>query len=140
MLGLTSTSDLPSIPAVYAVYGGRGRGLYIASVGVEGGLKRRISEYLVRPDSSVATGTSAVMLNPNYVTELRWWEQPDIGERHALEAAELVACGLRHPVRAPRPRGAIEASTKRRLATACGPIRLLVRRVFGCDVDGRIDM
>jgi hypothetical protein len=58
--------------------------MYVAYVGVAGGLKPGIIHRLVRRDSSVATGTSAVVLNPDYVTELRWWEHPDFAERYVL--------------------------------------------------------
>jgi hypothetical protein len=110
MVELTSISDLPSVPPVYAMYGGRGRGLYVAYVGVADRLKARIIQHLVRRDSSVANGTSAVMLNPDYVTELRWWEYPDFTERHVLEAAELVAYDLLDP--ALRSRGAIRKQSR----------------------------
>jgi hypothetical protein len=70
---LHSLSELPSKPSAYAMYGGRGRGQYCAYVGIADNLKRRVMQHLVRGDSSVATGTSAVVLNPDYVTEVRWW-------------------------------------------------------------------
>jgi len=94
---ISSISQLPNRPAVYAMYGGRGRGLHVAYVGVAGKLKSRIAQHLIRRDSSVATGTSAVVLNPDYVTQVRWWEHPRFAERHALEAAELVAFDLLNP-------------------------------------------
>lgn len=94
---VTATADLPSVPAVYAMYGGRGRGLYVAYVGVGDNFRRRIEQHLVRRDSSVTTGTSAAMLNPDYVTEARWWEHPDFAERDKLEAAELVAFNVLQP-------------------------------------------
>jgi hypothetical protein len=37
------------------------------------------------------------VLNPDYVTELRWWEHPDFAERYVLEAAELVAYDMLNP-------------------------------------------
>ncbi len=106
MLKLSSISDLPNVPAVYAMYGGRDRGLYVAYIGVVSKLKPRVIQHLVKRDSSVATGTSAVMLNPDHVTELEWWEHPDFAERHILEAADLVAFDLFDP--ALRSRGAIQ--------------------------------
>ena len=71
MQKLTPISDLPNVPAVYATYGGQGRGVYVAYVGVAGKLKPRVIQHLIRSGSSVATGTSAVALNPDYVTEVR---------------------------------------------------------------------
>lgn len=101
-----SISELPSVPAVYALYGGRGRGLYAAYVGVADSLKRRIAQHLISRDSSVATGTSAVGLNPDYVNEVRWREHPDFTDRQVLEAAKLVAFDVLDPVL--RSRGNIQ--------------------------------
>ena len=39
---LSAISELPAVPAVYAMYGGRGRGLYVAYVGVAGKLRLRV--------------------------------------------------------------------------------------------------
>ena len=71
-----------------------------------GNLKQRIAQHLIRRDSSVTTGTSAVSLNPDYINEVRWWEHPDFQQRHVLEAAELVAFEILNPVL--RSRGAIQ--------------------------------
>ncbi|RMG56022.1 MAG: hypothetical protein D6723_01400 [Acidobacteria bacterium] len=97
MTTLTSISELPNVPAVYALYGGRRRGVYVAYVGIADALRRRIIQHLVGRDSSIAAGTSAVVLNPDYVTEVRWWEHPEFKERHVLEAAELVAFDVLDP-------------------------------------------
>ena len=67
-------SSLPQKPAVYALMGGYGRNRYVAYVGVASKLRQRIIQHLVNRDSSVATGTSAACLNPDYVSEIRWWE------------------------------------------------------------------
>jgi len=86
------------------MYGGRGPGRYVAYVGIGQSLKPRAFQHLVRRDSSVTTGTSAVQLNPDYVTESEWWEHPDFTQRHVLEAAEMVAFEVLDP--ALRSRGA----------------------------------
>jgi hypothetical protein len=104
MIVVYSVADLPQVPSVYAMYGGRSRGRYVAYVGIAKSLKPRIIQHLVRRDSSVATGTAAVQLNPDYVTELEWWEHPDFAQRHILEAAEMVAIETLDP--ALRSRGA----------------------------------
>ncbi len=93
---ITATTDLPSAPVVYAMYGGSGRGLYVAYVGVSDKLRRRIERHLIRR-SNITTGTSAVVLNPDYVTEVRWWEHPDFAERDKLEAAEVIAFDVLQP-------------------------------------------
>ncbi len=53
---IKAISDLPSVPAVYAMFGGRGRNLYAAYVGISGNLRARINQHLVLRDSSIATG------------------------------------------------------------------------------------
>jgi excinuclease UvrABC nuclease subunit len=72
MADITATSELPNLPAIYAMYGGQGRSRYVAYVGLATKLKSRVEQHLVRRDSSVTTGVSAVSLNPEYVTEVRW--------------------------------------------------------------------
>ena len=110
MKTLASLSALPNIPAVYALYGGRDYGLYAAYVGVADALRSRIDQHLVRRDSSVATHTTAVGLNPDYVTEVRWWQHARFGERAFLEAAELVAFDILQPCL--RSRGRIQAGAR----------------------------
>jgi hypothetical protein len=105
-----SVSELPSVPAVYAMYGGRGRSIYVAYVGIADSLRQRIIQHLVRRDSSIVTNVSAVGLNPDYVTEIRWWEHPNFENREVLEAAELVAFDVLDP--ALRSRGAITERAK----------------------------
>jgi hypothetical protein len=75
-------SRLPGVSAMYAMYGGRGRGLHVAYVGIADDLRGRISQHLIKRDSSVTTGTSAVGLNPDLISEIRW--------REVLEAASLT--------------------------------------------------
>ena len=68
---------LPNVPAVYAFYSEGRRVSYVAYVGIAGRLKQRILQHLIRQDSSVATGTSAVNLNPDFVSRINWWEHPN---------------------------------------------------------------
>jgi hypothetical protein len=107
-------SELPNAPAVYALYGGRGQGLHAAYVGVAEALHRRIRQHLVTHDSSVTTGASVASLNPNLVTEVRWWEHPAFSERPRLEAAELVAFKVLDPVL--RSRGVVQDTVNKILA------------------------
>ena len=74
MIEINEIKNLPSVPAVYALVGGRGSRSYVAYVGIGGKLKGRIVQHLVRKDSSVTTGTTATSLNPEHVTQVRWWE------------------------------------------------------------------
>jgi hypothetical protein len=88
---------LPNCPALYALYGGTGRHAYVAYVGITDKLKRRVAQHLLTRDSSAATGTSATGINPDYVTEIRWWEHRRFSKPAAREAAELVAFKLLDP-------------------------------------------
>jgi hypothetical protein len=94
---LLGIADLPNCPALYALYGGTGRHAYVAYVGITDKLKRRVAQHLLTRDSSAATGTSAVGINPDYVTEICWWGHRRFSKRTAREAAELVAFDLLDP-------------------------------------------
>ena len=72
MLRVCSVSKLPNVSAVYVLYGGKD----LVYVGATDKLRNRIEQHLVRRDSSIATQTSAVSLNPDYVSEVRWWSTP----------------------------------------------------------------
>jgi hypothetical protein len=91
-------SSLPNTPAIYALYGGKGQRIFVAYIGIADKLRQRISQHLVRRDSSIVTGTSIVSLNPDYVTALKWWEDPDFSKREYLEAAEEIAFKIFDPV------------------------------------------
>ena len=106
----TNVTDLPSVPAVYAMYGGQGRSQYVAYVGLGTKLRGRIEQHLVRRDSSVTTGVSAVSQNPDFVTQVRWWQHPDFEKQDLLEAAELVAFDVLEP--SLRSRGGITDRAK----------------------------
>lgn len=131
---IASVSDLPNVPAVYAMYGGQIPRLYVAYVGIAGKLRNRVVQHLVRRDSSVATGTSAAMLNPDYVTEVCWWEHREFAERYVLEAAELVAFDELDP--ALRSRGAVQE--KARELYANGGFRGKTRSLFSGEPTGRL--
>lgn len=102
--------DVPSRPAVYAMYAGGLDRLYVAYVGVSESLRPRLRQHLVSRSSSVVIGAAAVSLNPQLIREVRWWEHADFGRRHVLEAAELVAFDVLEPVL--RSRGAIQAAAR----------------------------
>lgn len=86
-----SISELPNTPAIYLLFGGKKRKTYVAYVGIADKLKRRIEQHLVNRDSSIATGTTAACLNPDYVTEIWWFSHPKFYDRNTLIASELVA-------------------------------------------------
>ncbi len=107
---LFTISELPSNPAVYALYGGRGNEKDVAYVGIARNLKQRIFQHLVRRDSSVTTGVSVASLNAEHVTKVRWWEHSDFSNNIALMAAELVAFNVLNPVLRSRGRTTDEAN------------------------------
>jgi hypothetical protein len=108
---VTSISDLPRIPAVYAMRSGYGNTCYVAYVGMADDLKRRIYQHLVRRDSSVVTGVSAVSLNPDLVSEVQWWGRSEFTNRTWLGAAELLAFDLLEPVM--RSRGNVSQESEK---------------------------
>lgn len=98
-------SQLPNVPAVYALMGGRGSRKYFAYVGIADQLRRRIEQHLVKQDSSVAVDTSATGINPDHVTQVIWWEDDRFSDRDVLRVAELIASKILDP--ALRSRGGI---------------------------------
>jgi hypothetical protein len=110
MLHISSITKLPNMPAVYVLYGGKESNKYAAYVGIADKLRNRIEQHLVRRDSSVATSTSAIGLNPDYVTELQWWGHQKFVDRNILEAAELIAFDIFKPTL--RSRGKITGKAR----------------------------
>jgi hypothetical protein len=108
---IASIGKLPRVPAVYCLCGGKGPDQHPAYVGVTDSLRSRIAQHLLNRDSSIATGTSAVGLRPDYVTSVRWWEDASFSSRDALLAAELVAFAVLNP--ALRSRGGTQNAASR---------------------------
>jgi hypothetical protein len=107
-----TVSQLPTLPGVYVMFGGKGSGLYAAYIGIAGtSLRGRIEQHLVRRDSSVATGVAAACLNPSAITQVWWWTNSEFRDRTVLEASELVAFEVFEP--ALRSRGGIREEAKR---------------------------
>ncbi len=130
MLRVSSVSKLPSVPAVYVLYSGKDP-VYI---GVSDKLRNRVEQHLVKKDSSIATQTSAACLNPDYVTEVRWWEHTLFASRDQLEAAELVAYEVFEP--ALRSRGV----PSKRAAELSGEeeFRAEMKRLFSGEASGQL--
>lgn len=103
--------DLPTDPAIYALYGGTGRGRHVAYVGTSSNLRNRIRQHFVRRDSSIVTGTSAASLNPDLVTRLEWWLHERFADTTARRAAELIALEVFEPALRSRGRVTEEAES-----------------------------
>ncbi len=131
---LISVSELPKAPAVYAMYGGQGSRTYPAYVGIADNLKSRITQHLVRRDSSVVTGASAVSLNPDMITEIRWWEDARFTDRSFLEGAELIAFKALEPVL--RSRGAI--TERAHALTSDAAFCIEMKAMFAGEPTGRL--
>ena len=110
---IDAINDLPSVPAVYALMGGQGNRAYVAYVGIAGKLKGRINQHLVRRDSSVTTGTTATSINPDHITQVKWWEADEFIDEDCLHAAEVLAIQVLDP--ALRSRGKVRAKAKQLL-------------------------
>jgi hypothetical protein len=105
MRDFSAISQLPQCPAVYALYSGNRPSFQVVYVGIASKLRARIKQHLLLRDSSVTTGASAVSLNPDFVSAIRWWEHPDFADKARRNAAELVAFDLLNPVL--RSRGSV---------------------------------
>lgn len=136
MKQLLKISDLPQMPAVYALYGGDGQNRHVAYVGIADKLRRRVEQHLIRRDSSVTVGTSAAGLNPQYVSRVDWWEHEAFSERDMLEAAEMVASDVLEPVL--RSRGRISKRARERYADPATWSRL--ESVFRGSPSGRLEL
>ena len=90
------------------MYGGLPPRTWVAYVGQAGNVAQRLAQHLDRRSSSVATGTSAVGLNVDYVAYVAWWLHPSFSDKTHRLAAELVAFRVLEP--ALRSRGGIEQS------------------------------
>ncbi|MBC9785526.1 hypothetical protein H1S01_13545 [Heliobacterium chlorum] len=133
---ITSTylSQVPNTPAVYALYGGKGRSLHVAYVGIASRLKSRLEQHLVRRDSSVTTGASAVSLNLEHLSEIRWWTRPDFVNEAFLQAAELIAFDILNPTL--RSRGAITEQAKQLYNSE--EFKRTATEIFNRESDGKL--
>lgn len=95
---LPRITDLPNTPAVYILFGGKKGNKFVAYVGIADKLRQRVSQHLIRRDSSITTAASIVSLNPDYITGIQWWTHSDFNERSSLEAAEVIAFETFNPV------------------------------------------
>ena len=110
-----STSQLPTLPGIYAMYDhnhslGLSRDLtaninlervdftkHVAYVGSSGNLRRRIRHHMIERNSSVVTGVSAVVLNPDKISHICWWYHEDFANTNRTTAAEIVAFRVFNP-------------------------------------------
>jgi hypothetical protein len=91
-----SLAEVPNRPGIYALYGGNEN--EAAYVGQAGKLRERLTQHLIRRDSSVTTGASVASLNPDLVRLVTWWTDERFDGPAVLDAAELVAFKILNPV------------------------------------------
>ena len=88
---------LPQFPGIYAFKGPNdNHGIY-SYLGLSNKLRDRVSQHLLRGDSSVATWANAISLNPDKTAECHWWVHETFSRREHLEAAELIAFEIFNP-------------------------------------------
>ena len=91
MRSFDEIKHLPQFPGIYGFKGPNDiQGAY-SYIGLSNKLRERVSQHLLKRDSSVSTGASAISLNPDKISECHWWIHESFGEREYLEAAELIA-------------------------------------------------
>ena len=88
---------LPQFPGIYAFKGPNDNHGAYSYVGLSNKPRDRVSQHLLRRDSSVATGASAISLNPDKIAECHWWIHETFGSGEHLEAAELIAFEIFNP-------------------------------------------
>ncbi len=86
-------------------------------------------------DSSVTTGTSAARIDPDYVTQVGWWEHPRFQEASFLESAELVAFDILNPVLRSRVAGTARAQ---QVLEENEDFREAMRSLFSSEPTGRL--
>jgi hypothetical protein len=86
-------------------------------------------------DSSVTTGTSAARIDPDYATQVGWWEHPRFQEASFLESAELVAFDILNPVLRSRVAGTARAQ---QVLEENEDFREAMRSLFSSEPTGRL--
>ena len=88
---------LPQFSGIYAFKGINDRSGMYSYIGMASQLRDRVSQHLIRRDSSVTTGASTVALNPDKISECHWWVHDSFTDKGYLEAAELIAFNKFNP-------------------------------------------
>ena len=91
MRSFDEIKHLPQFPGIYGFKGPNDIQDNYSYIGLSNKLRERVSQHLLKRDSSVATGASAISLNPDKISECHWWIHESFGAREYLEAAELIA-------------------------------------------------
>ena len=93
---IQTISLLPNLPSIYGIYANKSKSPVY--VGQTTKLKNRITQHLVRRDSSIVTGASGYSLDPDHVKRISWWEHHLFVEENNLTVAELIAFNQLNPI------------------------------------------
>lgn len=85
---------IPTDPGIYAMYD---QSDGVAYVGESKNLRNRINDHITRRNSSVTTGVSAVVLNPDKLKSISWWCHESFSDEGHRKAAEIVAFEVLNP-------------------------------------------
>ena len=91
MRSFDEIKHLPQFPGIYGFKGPNDIQDNYSYIGISNKLRERVSQHLLKRDSSVSTGASTISLNPDKIAECHWWIHETFGNRETLEAAELIA-------------------------------------------------
>ena len=91
MRSFDEIKHLPQFPGIYGFKRPNNIQDNYSYIGLSNKLRESVSQHLLKRDSSVATGASAISLNPDKIAECHWWIHESFGAREYLEAAELIA-------------------------------------------------
>jgi hypothetical protein len=89
--------NLPQLPGIYGLKSPTDKEGSYSYVGLSKRLRDRVTEHLLRRDSSVTTGASATSLNPDKIAECHWWCHKTFVDKKSREAAELIAFEILDP-------------------------------------------
>ena len=81
-------SRIPKDPGIYAMYDKSNK---VAYVGRSTNLRTRIRQHIIKRNSSVTTGVSATVLNPEKISYIKWWVHETFSNENCLKAAEQIA-------------------------------------------------
>ena len=90
MRSFDEIKHLPQFPGIYGFKRSNNIQDNYSYNGLSNKLRESLSQHLLKSDSSVTTGTSAISLNPDKIAECHWWIHKSFGTREYLEAAELI--------------------------------------------------
>ena len=89
-----SFTSIPKAAGIYAMYDRNGD---VAYVGLSTNLRNRIEDHMRFRNTSVSTGVSTTVLNPDKVKHICWWLNSRFLDKAYLEAAEVVAFKVLDP-------------------------------------------